>query len=337
MSVGWKSLSGRAAENPSGLRLVSAREKIAQPSQAPAARQSDQAARVTIAVLIASYNRKAKTLACLDALFRQADLDQCELSVFLVDDGSTDGTAEAVCQDYPQVRLLCGDGSLYWGGSMRLAFETALQAAESFTYYFWLNDDTFLRPDALKRLILTHQELAQSKSPQAIIVGTTIDPHTNKLSYGGQRLLWPLPFLYIVRPSTVPVRCTTMGGNCVLIPDSVARKIGNIDPVLVHPRGDLDYGFRASSLGCDIWVAPGLYASCEANPIGAWHNLQLPLHQRLAALHETKYAISQKNLLARRYYGPLWFLSSLMVYGYIWLSHPLRLVSFFRKSREKAD
>ena len=47
-----------------------------------------------IAVLITCYNRKDKTLLCLESLFKQQGLGiDFSLAVFLVDDGSTDGTA----------------------------------------------------------------------------------------------------------------------------------------------------------------------------------------------------------------------------------------------------
>jgi GT2 family glycosyltransferase len=78
------------------------------------------------AVLITCHNRKPKTLACLAALFNQELSPEVTIDVYLVDDGSTDGTAEAVHQAYPQVKILQGDGSLFWNRGMRKAFAEAL-------------------------------------------------------------------------------------------------------------------------------------------------------------------------------------------------------------------
>ena len=50
---------------------------------------------VRMSVIVPTHNRKGKLLACLDALARQSVLPQ-EYEVIVVDDGSTDGTEEAV-------------------------------------------------------------------------------------------------------------------------------------------------------------------------------------------------------------------------------------------------
>ena len=57
-------------------------------------------------------------------------------------------------------------------------------------------------------------------------------------------------------------RCATFHGNCVLIPDAIARKVGVIDPAFRHYVGDIDYGFRAGRAGFEIWLAPGFAGTC---------------------------------------------------------------------------
>ncbi|MBO0348038.1 glycosyltransferase, partial [Phormidium pseudopriestleyi FRX01] len=64
----------------------------------------------TIAVIMTCYNRREKTLASLAALFNQKLPPNVILSVYLVDDGSTDNTSEVVKEKYPAVHLLQGNG-----------------------------------------------------------------------------------------------------------------------------------------------------------------------------------------------------------------------------------
>ena len=47
---------------------------------------------IEIAVLIACHNRKYKTVKCLQKLYSQNNTENIKFKVFLVDDGSTDGT-----------------------------------------------------------------------------------------------------------------------------------------------------------------------------------------------------------------------------------------------------
>jgi len=97
-------------------------------------------------VLLTCFNRKEKTLACLKSIYFQMPVKELELVIYLVDDGSTDGTGEAVADEFPEVKILYGDGSLYWNGGMSLAWHTA--ALDYFDYYIWMNDDIDVKTDA---------------------------------------------------------------------------------------------------------------------------------------------------------------------------------------------
>ena len=79
--------------------------------------------KTSIAAVMTCHNRKNKTLACLEKLINQDDIDNINLNIFLVDDGSIDGTGKAVKKNFPQVNLITGDGTLFWNGGMRVAFE----------------------------------------------------------------------------------------------------------------------------------------------------------------------------------------------------------------------
>src|SRR4051794_17710906 len=96
-----------------------------------------------IAVLITCFNRRKKTLACLQRLEQQRLPEKAKLEIFLTDDGSSDGTAEAVRERFPYVRLYRGTGSLYWAGGMRRTWGFARLYDPD--YYLLLNDDTDLK------------------------------------------------------------------------------------------------------------------------------------------------------------------------------------------------
>ena len=135
-----------------------------------------------IAVLITSHNRKANTIGCLQKLMAQTVDSGIEFKVYLVDDGSTDGTAEAVNARFPSVRILKGDGNLFWCGGMRMAFAEALKSG--YDYYLWLNDDTILFPDALTELLNTSLSIKKKTGSDIITVGSVCSSEQSQLTWG---------------------------------------------------------------------------------------------------------------------------------------------------------
>ncbi|MBO7640790.1 MAG: glycosyltransferase, partial [Bacteroidales bacterium] len=108
-----------------------------------------------VAILLTVHNRRETTLRCLENCWHQIDAmktgGQYDFTVWLVDDGSTDGTWEAVEELFPQTRLVAGDGGLYWNQGMRLAWDSA--AKEDYDFYLWLNDDTLMNEGALAAIM----------------------------------------------------------------------------------------------------------------------------------------------------------------------------------------
>jgi GT2 family glycosyltransferase len=236
-----------------------------------------------IAVLMTCYNRKEKTVECLTRLKLQKGLGKYKTQIFLVDDGSQDGTGEEVRKQFPEVRILQGDGTLFWCGGMRFAFGEALK--EGFDFYLWLNDDTMLYDFALHRMLNTYNNL----SDIGIIVGSLCDPENQKLTYGGSRTIgrkWFSNRYEMVQPNQVPQRCDLFHGNCILLPKMVATVTGNLSRAYKHGAGDIDYALRAAKFGFTSWICPGYVGSCSKNKhVEPWKNRALSLNERIEAIH----------------------------------------------------
>jgi GT2 family glycosyltransferase len=233
---------------------------------------------MTIAVLMTCFNRRELTLACLRSLFAQEPPEGFRLSVTLVDDGSKDGTAEAVRAEFRSVEVLIGDGNLYWCGGMRKAWSHAAQIHPD--YYLLLNDDTILESGALAELL----ELCGEPSTRNIAVASVMDPVTLRASYGGVRLGSGLAV-----PIGEHVQCDTFNANCVMIPRAVYEEMGILHSAFTHAMGDTDYGFQASRRGIRILASGRFLGSCELN-VGrdVWRDRSLPRMQRLKALQSPK-------------------------------------------------
>lgn len=229
-----------------------------------------------VAVVMTVHNRREQTVECIRALNDQDA--PARLSFFVTDDGSTDGTREALRALPIDIRVIDGDGSLYWAGGMALAEQHAMIGAPD--YLLWLNDDTVMDPGALSALL----ELSEAH-PGAIIVGATRDPETGAMTYGGRARTssWHPQRLQLLPISPHPQRADTFNGNLVLIPRSAREHVGPIDAGFPHAYADDDYGLRATELGVEILQAPETVATCARGVptarragLSGWRAMQNP-------------------------------------------------------------
>lgn len=238
-----------------------------------------------LAVLLTCHNRRAKTLECLERVLTQKVRSDITVEIFLVDDGSTDGTDTAVRHRFPQVHLIHGDGTLFWNGGMRRAWNEA--AKDDFDSYLWLNDDTMLLPGAIEILTGIVSAPPNAAAGDALIViGYSRDAITGIATYGelGPKGLVPPPDS---RPRLLPPR-GTFNGNLVLVTRGAFRMLGNLSADYCHSFGDVDYGFRAHRAGVPMVVAPGILAECQPNPIPRWRRADVPFRERWRQLHSPK-------------------------------------------------
>lgn len=266
--------------------------------------------KISVCILLTCFNRREKTLACFAAIQANVLPPYIELTAVVVDDGSTDGTAEAIAEKYPWVRVERFESNLYWCRGMHQAFKIAKQSSPDF--YVWLNDDTMLQTDALARLIATEQHLRLTGGKPVVVVGSTIDENTGALTYGGGTRLSGLKRMRFTRiqPTDVAQRCDTMNGNLVLVSKEAAAVVGNLDPVFEHAMGDTDYALRANKLGVAVWAAPGIHGTCSNNAIvGTYMDSSLSFRRRWKLMMHRK-GLPWRSWLAltRRHAGPAWFL-----------------------------
>lgn len=219
----------------------------------------------TIAVVMACYNRREKTLRALRSLQRQ-NADRINLRFVILDDASTDGTAEAVRRLYPDTITVQGNGSLFWGGGMHLAMKRAIELSPDFL--LMMNDDCELFEGAIDTALTDYQAMRSETDEEGhIVVGAMIAPGTGELTYSGFRRTsrWRPSKLERIEPDGTPRQADTMNGNFVLVPKTVYRVLGPVDNVFIHQLGDIDYGYRATAFGFRIWIASKALGECAAN------------------------------------------------------------------------
>lgn len=250
----------------------------------------------TIAVLLTVHNRKDKTLSCLENVFGQSMPEGFCTDVWLVDDGCTDGTAEAIGERFPQVHVLKGDGNLYWNRGMILAWQSAAES-KVYDYYLWLNDDSNIYGYCLKTLLETSAVYAD----KAIVVGSTYDTVSRStLTYGGRNAAEEL-----VVPKGEAEEVEMFNGNIVLVPAYVYQHIGTLDNYFTHSKGDFDYGLRAKKAGIKMILAGKVLGECDKHAsLDDWCNPSVPFSKRWKLLHKpTGMPPKETFHLESRHYG----------------------------------
>jgi GT2 family glycosyltransferase len=255
-----------------------------------------------IAVLMACHDRRETTLRGVGALLA-AETGGLTLRVFLVDDGSNDGTSEAIRSQFPEVRLIASDGTRFWARSMHLAWEYAESSSEGAPWdaYLWLNDDVELATDALHRM--TDAARARWDEPMVIVGSCLEEADGTTTSYGGHRRSsrWHPMRFDPVEPDPVELRTAdTLNGNVVLVTRAARATLGLLDPGFEHAMADTDYGLRATAAGVPVLVAPGHVGVCAA---GVRPRLRATTILDRRALPPRSYA-----RLVRRHGRSTWFL-----------------------------
>ncbi len=111
---------------------------------APAGTAVEQ--RLVISVVIISYNTREMTLHCLRTLYE--DLGDLPAEVFVVDNGSSDGSVAAIRAAYPAVRLIENAANVGFGAANNQAMRLA-----SGQFIMLLNSDAFPKPGATRALL----------------------------------------------------------------------------------------------------------------------------------------------------------------------------------------
>ena len=145
---------------------------------------------MNIAILLTVYNRKEKTLRCLNSLVDSHAKagSKIRYKVFLTDDGCTDGTREAIEKaGYGfAMCILQGDGNLYWNGGMIKSWKAAIADDEHYDGYLWLNDDAVVLPDFWKDLAVADDASMGKYGKKGIYVGSTYNTKGEfNVPYGG--------------------------------------------------------------------------------------------------------------------------------------------------------
>jgi GT2 family glycosyltransferase len=259
-----------------------------------------------VAIVFPVFNGLEYTKNCLYTLYNHNKIDENKLiQVVIVDDGSTDGSSSWISENYPQVHLIMGDGSLWWSGGVNKGIGYILKNLDS-EYILWWNNDIIADKDYFANLnsllgkvddqtIVGSKIYKDDKFNTIWSMGGVFDPHSGKKYMIGADEPESDRYQELIS-------CDWLTGMGTVTHRSVYEKIGLIDDEnFPQYHGDLEFTYRAKLNGYKIMVHPSLKIYNDTRHSGIKHNNNLAkFYQSLFSL-KSSYNISRDLKLYRIY------------------------------------
>lgn len=221
---------------------------------------------VRVEIVTPVHNRRDETLRCLRSIAR-SDTTGLSLHTIIVDDGSTDGTAEAVSTEFPDTEIITADGDLWYTAGANLGIKAAL--AHSPDYVLLINNDQIFDDKCIAALV------GCAKSNPKSVVGALlinrerpheifqVSPKWDTLKGGfrhwNKQTVWTVP--------NKPWRVEIIVGNCVLIPTDAIRTMGVMNAERLPQYGDAEYTPRLRRAGWQLLIEPRARVFCKPNDV----------------------------------------------------------------------
>lgn len=217
-------------------------------------------------VVIVTRNRKKVTLDCLRSVLQMTYPD---FEVILVDNGSTDGTPEAVKKRFPQVRVVEVGENLGLNGGKNLG-----QRYAKGNYILFLDSDTIVDKNLLRELV----KIAEANQSVGIVcpkiyyydrksviwyAGSFVNLFTSQTKNIGAN--------QVDKGQFDKVRETQFAPTAYLVTRIAVEKLKGHNEALFMTYGDTDYGFRAREAGFKVVFAP---KACLWHRLGEKENIK---------------------------------------------------------------
>ncbi len=218
----------------------------------------------TLTVIIVSWNVKNLLDDCVLSLREEIKRTVARTTVEVVDNASTDGSAEMLRERHPWVHLHAGTENLGFVRGNNLILERLQQQ----DYVWLLNPDTTIRPGALSILLRFFED-----HPRAGLIGPQLlnpDGSAQTSAFRFPDLLQPLFDLgwlpqrfYYTRfngryPDTngQPYRIDHPLGAAMMARGAAIQQVGVLDPQFFMYCEEIDWAWRMQKAGWEAWLVP---------------------------------------------------------------------------------
>lgn len=220
-----------------------------------------------LSVVIVNYNTRDLLRDCLrSALDRQGPISY---EVTVVDNGSTDGSADMVRDEFPQLRLIASAEN----GGYAYANNLGLRAQKA-RYYLLLNPDTLLPPLALGSMVafMDSRPDAGVAGPRLVLADGSLDPACRRgfptpavsfYRFTGLSRLFPRSrrfgrynMTYLDPDEEAEV--DSVVGAFMMVRGEAIEQAGLLDETFFMYGEDLDWAYRIKQVGWKVYYTPSV-------------------------------------------------------------------------------
>jgi len=249
--------------------------------------------RPLVTVVVVAYNNADHIAGCLDSALSELPSDGSRLVV--LDNASSDDTADRIEEGWPQVDLIRSEENLGFGRACnRAAAETSSR------FVLLLNPDATMLPGCLGTLL----DLAERQPLGGLYGGRvyTRDGDVDPMSCSGRPTLWSTfcfaTGLSAIFASSAVFNQVEMGSwardeerqvdvitGCLLLADRVAwERLGGFDERFFMYGEDIDLSLRAAALGYEPTFTPDAGISHIGGASSSAVNMQILLYRGKVSL-----------------------------------------------------
>jgi GT2 family glycosyltransferase len=212
-----------------------------------------------LSVIIVNWNTKDLLCQCIDSLTQT--LKKIDTEIFVVDNGSTDGSVAAVREKFPEVRLIENPVNMGFAGANNQAI--SLSTGE---YLLFLNPDTRVKDEAISTMFsfmrshakagLVGAQLLNADGSKQNSIANFPSLATELLNKSLLRRLFPEKFPGKERDYPDPVEVESVIGACMLVKRETVEQVGLLDEGYFLFLEETDWCFRAKKAGWKIYHIP---------------------------------------------------------------------------------
>ncbi|HXN92407.1 MAG TPA: glycosyltransferase family 2 protein [Candidatus Sulfotelmatobacter sp.] len=222
-----------------------------------------------VSALIVSRNSKEELLQCLKAFFASADVP---VEAVVVDNDSSDGSAAAVTDEFPQATVLVQSKNLGYGRAANVGLERCQGR-----FILLLSTDVVVDPQCVGRLadfLLTRPD-AGAVGPRLLLANGKLDPDARRAFPIPSTLFFQTVGLSKLFPKSPRFGRHNMGhvadtdvhemdagtAACLMLRTSALDRVGFFDPRYFMFGEDLDLCYRLKLGGWKIFYLPAAGAT----------------------------------------------------------------------------